>query len=90
MSEDRKKPLWPWIVTLLIGLPVLYALSVGPVFSITGHEVLLGDEDPVDCFYEPLFWACRSPRANAWLWWYIRFWPGPYFGPFAESIPGTW
>jgi hypothetical protein len=45
MTDDRK-PLWPWIAALLIGLPALYALSVGPVFSITGHEVLLGDEGP--------------------------------------------
>jgi hypothetical protein len=24
MSDDRKKTFWPWIVALLIGLPVLY------------------------------------------------------------------
>jgi hypothetical protein len=29
MSEERK-PLWPWIVALLIGLPVLYMASFGP------------------------------------------------------------
>src|SRR5262245_62007332 len=30
MSEQRKS-LWPWIVALLIGLPVLYLASFGPV-----------------------------------------------------------
>ncbi len=30
MSEERKKPVWPWIVAMLIGLPVLYVLSWGP------------------------------------------------------------
>ncbi len=30
MSDARKKPLWPWIVALLIGLPVLYVASFGP------------------------------------------------------------
>jgi hypothetical protein len=30
MSDDRKKPLWPWIVALLVGLPVLYVASFGP------------------------------------------------------------
>ena len=30
MSDDRKKPLWPWIVAVLIGLPVLYVASFGP------------------------------------------------------------
>ncbi len=29
MSDDRR-PLWPWIVALLIGLPVLYVASFGP------------------------------------------------------------
>jgi len=28
---DHKRPLWPWIATLLIGLPVLYVASFGPV-----------------------------------------------------------
>jgi hypothetical protein len=37
MSNDRKKPLWPWIVALLIGLPVLYAASFGPACWLTGR-----------------------------------------------------
>jgi hypothetical protein len=27
--SDARKPLWPWIVALLIGLPVLYVASFG-------------------------------------------------------------
>jgi hypothetical protein len=30
MSEERKPAIWPWIVALLIGLPVLYVASFGP------------------------------------------------------------
>ena len=30
MSEERKKPVWPWIATLLIGLLVLYVVLFGP------------------------------------------------------------
>jgi hypothetical protein len=31
MSEERKRAgVWPWIVALLIGLPVLYVASFGP------------------------------------------------------------
>jgi hypothetical protein len=29
MTDDRK-PIWPWIVALLIGLPVLYVVLFGP------------------------------------------------------------
>jgi hypothetical protein len=30
MSDDRKKPLWPSIVAVLIGLPMMYVASFGP------------------------------------------------------------
>jgi hypothetical protein len=29
---DERKPLWPWIVALLIALPVLYVALFGPSF----------------------------------------------------------
>jgi hypothetical protein len=32
--SDKRKALWPWIVALLIGLPVLYVASFGPAFSV--------------------------------------------------------
>jgi hypothetical protein len=38
MSEDRKQPLWPWIVALLIGLPVLYVASFGPACWIGSRD----------------------------------------------------
>ena len=40
MSDNRKKPLWPWIVALLIGLPVLYVASFGPACGLVEHELL--------------------------------------------------
>jgi len=90
MTTDRKKPgvaFWGTVtIVVLAALLVVYPLSVGPVFAVTTHEVLLGEKDAVDRFYEPLFRACDSPSANAWLWWYIHLWPGPYFAPFSENI----
>ena len=38
MNDDRKKPLWPWIVALLIGLPVLYVLSSGPTVTMAWRD----------------------------------------------------
>ena len=37
MSDDRKKPIWPWITALLIGLPVLYVALFGPACWICGR-----------------------------------------------------
>jgi hypothetical protein len=30
--RDERKPVWPWIVAVLIGLPVLYVGLLGPAF----------------------------------------------------------
>jgi hypothetical protein len=35
--SDERKPVWPWIVALLIGLPVLYELSIGPAVWLNNH-----------------------------------------------------
>lgn len=42
MSEERK-PLWPWIVALLIGLPVLYVASFGPACRLNSRVYASGD-----------------------------------------------
>jgi hypothetical protein len=33
MNDDRK-PVWPWIASLLMGLPVLYVASIGPGYAL--------------------------------------------------------
>ena len=30
MNDRKKTGVWPWVVAMLIGLPVLYVLSFGP------------------------------------------------------------
>ena len=39
MSDDRK-PVWPWIVVLLIGLPVLYVALFGPACWLVERGIL--------------------------------------------------
>jgi len=38
--NDERKPVWPWIVALLMGLPILYQLSLGPWVWVLSHHVL--------------------------------------------------
>jgi hypothetical protein len=40
MSDDRKTLLWPWIVALLIGLPLLYVVSFGPACWLVSRDAL--------------------------------------------------
>jgi hypothetical protein len=55
MSGERKAPLWPWIVTLLIGLPVLYVLSFGPACWITSRTHVGASALPT--VYRPITWV---------------------------------
>ncbi|MGE5192196.1 MAG: hypothetical protein ACM3U2_06795 [Deltaproteobacteria bacterium] len=73
MSDDRKKPLWPWIAALLVGLPVLYAASFGPVCWITSRSDRGKNLPPV--VYSPLLklmcWkqvhdTFRPPAGDFW------------------------
>jgi len=80
MSDDRKRPLWPWIVALLIGLPVVYLLSFGPAClavqlatgkCITYAGSLFGNSELIDTLYAPLDWMdCKSEFAASVIWWY--------------------
>jgi len=40
MSEQRKNPVWPWIAVMLLMLPVLYLVSLGPWVWLLTHHVL--------------------------------------------------
>jgi hypothetical protein len=60
--RDEGKPVWPWIVALLIGLPVLYVVSFGPACWITSHFVL--EREPVNIAYRPLAKASLAMGEN--------------------------
>jgi hypothetical protein len=71
MSEARK-PLWPWIAALLIGLPVLYVVSIGPACWLFDHGWMPDwSRRPAWHFYKPLI-ACGkrshplSPALRCW------------------------
>src|SRR5262245_17890495 len=68
MSDERKKPLWQWIVALLIGFPILYVASFGPAcwwFS-TQPISLPGAPPPIrnaPRLYWPIGWVeSHGPR----------------------------
>jgi hypothetical protein len=37
MREPQKNPVWPWILVVLVGLPVLYVGSFGPACWLTSQ-----------------------------------------------------
>jgi hypothetical protein len=50
--SDVRKPLWSWIVALLIGLPLLYVAGFGPACALVEHDVL-SQEILVTGFFRP-------------------------------------
>ena len=56
MPDDRKKPLWPWVVALLIGLTVLYVALFGP--ACWGHSRSASSIwEMTDSIYQPILWT---------------------------------
>ena len=70
MSDERKKPLWPWAVVLPIWLPVLYAASFGPACWLADREIIPSVE-----FYRPLARiAARNPgQMRDACYWYAGY-----------------
>ena len=74
MSDDSKKPLWPWIVALLIGLPVLYVSSFGPACWLTAQRNGWSKLQPhrAMIIYYPLgALAARRDTVSACLRWWM-------------------
>src|SRR5262249_18696473 len=83
MSDDRK-PVWPWIVAVLIGLPVMYPLSVGPMTRLVLHyPVRPWVSHAYRPAYAPLVWVTqKSTTANNLYGVYLFLWNDP-----AELFP---
>jgi hypothetical protein len=69
MSDDRK-PVWPWIVALLMGLPVVYVLSIGPAWWIYEHSKSQIIGRCYYSFYAPIGW-CWPAQMQPVLDWYL-------------------
>ena len=59
MSEERKKPVWQWIIGLLVMAPVLYVASFGPVCRAIPLSASYHVFHPLETFYKPLILAVR-------------------------------
>jgi hypothetical protein len=82
MTDQKKRPLWPVITALLIGLPVLYVLSFGPAMWLCRLAIIQGvDEARAAEFmlaaYAPLLWlTANGPESFGYaLYWYGHLFP---------------
>lgn len=61
MNDERKKALWPSILALMIGLPVLYLLSLGPACWVSSR--LNAGAEFVPTIYHPITLALSPAGA---------------------------
>jgi hypothetical protein len=52
MSDDQQRPLWPWIVVLLIGFSVVYVVSFGRACWLVAREKI--PFAPTAAVYRPI------------------------------------
>ena len=63
-------PILVGVLLLLVLLPVLYILSVGPMIWLADHDYISKDGNA----YAPLQWACDGCEPfNKAVNWYMRF-----------------
>ena len=75
INDDRKKILWPWVVAVLIGLPVLYVASLGPLVWLITRDLLPEWSAPfMNVYTAPLNWAVQSQTVRDLYIWYTSFW----------------
>ena len=60
MNESGPSPsrTWLWTTVVIVILPVIYALSIGPViYWMERHRPARGPDPWLQTFYGPLLWA---------------------------------
>jgi hypothetical protein len=82
MSEERR-PIMPWILAVVIGLPALYLASFGPACWITSRAN--SGENVISTIYAPITMLMAHPldrasRINAAIHWYSQAGAAPGWG----------
>jgi hypothetical protein len=70
-EKERSRGLY-WVVGAVVLVPLLYALSIGPVGRACERAGL--DSDGVEAFYAPLEWLHGNTPLAKPLRWYVRLW----------------
>jgi hypothetical protein len=72
-ETQKSKSSW-WAVVLVLLLPVLYVLSIGPVVRIVDRTGSKTAKAAVADFYAPLGWLHKNTSANGLIDRYLDLW----------------
>jgi hypothetical protein len=66
MSDDRKKPLWPWIAAVLVALPVLYVGSYALLVERSRWQITRDGSGRVPIYSSTIPKVGRVPFSKEW------------------------
>lgn len=70
-ATSKSGKTWLYVVGLLVGLPLLYALSIGPVFVLVMKKAISND---VLLIYAPLEWFMQATGTDDAFKAYVSVW----------------
>ena len=71
--DGKHRPQWiAWLVTAIIGMPLIYLLGVGPAIILS--EKFPASEKFIGIVYEPMGWVAEKTPLRKPLLAYFRFW----------------
>lgn len=71
-APDKSGKVWLYVVGLLLGLPLCYVLSCGPMVVLTVRKVI--PESVMETTYGPLVWFMRETGTREAVEAYVVVW----------------
>ncbi|WP_395750805.1 hypothetical protein [Prosthecobacter sp.] len=74
-ESPRQSSYYSAVLAILVALPLLYALSIGPAaYCLSKFNVGRSTEDMVEAFYAPIIWLADHTSMEKPIDSYIEWW----------------
>ena len=71
-TPEKSGKTWLYVVGLLVGVPLCYVLSTGPVVVLAMRKVI--PESAIEAIYGPLIWFLRETNTREAVESYVVLW----------------
>jgi hypothetical protein len=84
MTDKPNRKGWSWLTAAWIVVALMYVLSIGPAFRVTGVPILVSKA------YYPVFRAASVPGLRQALAWYLNVWAPGTMEVNSDPMSGIW
>ncbi len=71
-APEKSGKVWLYVVGLLVGVPLCYVLSTGPMVVLQVRKVI--SETAIEAIYTPLIWFMRETNTKEAIEGYVVLW----------------